>query len=255
MRQASIELTKLDSPRAETTVERIAQRLLDSLLSGAIEPGDRIPSVTRLSEQLGVGRSSVREAVKLLETRGVLEVRQSSGCYFKGNDPGALVKTFEWALLFGTKDITDFVEARWHIEILLVELAAQRRSASDIEAIKAALDTMRDAQSPDVFSEADLAFHFAIAEAANNAVLRDVLRGIRSLTLSWISRNLTRVTTPQIAYVDHMPIFEAIVAQDSRQARLAMHEHMVRATGRLVQTMEAAQGAALQKRIDGLAAV
>jgi GntR family transcriptional regulator, transcriptional repressor for pyruvate dehydrogenase complex len=63
------------------------------------------------------------------------------------------------------------------------------------------------------------------------------------------------VTTPQIAYVDHVPIYEAIVAQDSRQARLAMHEHMVRATGRLVQTMEPAQGAALQKRIDGLAAL
>ncbi|MBN3724203.1 FadR family transcriptional regulator [Burkholderia sp. Ac-20379] len=255
MKTATMELTKLDSVRAESTVERIAQRLLDFLLSGAVEPGDRIPSVTRLSEQLGIARSSVREAVKLLESRGVLDVRQSSGCYFKGNDPSALFKTVEWALLFGTKDITEFVEARWHIEMLLVDLAAQRRTDADLEPIKAALDAMRDAQSGEAFSEADLTFHFAIAEAAHNAVLRDVLRGIRSLTMSWIGRNLSRATTPQAAYVDHVPIYEAIVARDGRQARIAMHEHMVRATRRLVQTMTPADGAALQERIDALAAL
>ena len=254
MKASMLDLSKLDTVRVESTVERVAERILQSLLSGAVEPGDRIPSVTTLSQQLGIARSSVREAVKLLESRGVLDVRQSSGCYFKGNDPNALFKTFEWALLFGTKDINAFVEARWHIEILLVDLAAQRRTETDLVAIHQALEAMRIAETGDAFSEADLDFHFRIAAAAHNAVLRDVLRGIRSLTMSWIGRTLSRATTPQVAYIDHVPIYDAIVAQDSRTARAAMREHMIRATRRLAQTMEVEAGAELREKIVALAA-
>lgn len=253
MKASTFDLAKLDTVRVESTVERVAERLLQSLLSGAVKPGDRIPSVTTLSEQLSVARSSVREAVKLLESRGVLDVRQSSGCYFKGNDPNSLFKTFEWALLFGTQDITAFVEARWQIELLLVELAAKRRTDIDLVTMHDALEAMRLSETGETFSKADLDFHFGIAEAAHNTVLRDVLRGIRSLTKSWIGLNLSRATTPQIAYIDHVPIYEAIVMQDHRRARAAMQEHMMRATKRLAQTMEGEAGRALQEKMIALA--
>ncbi|SDV51503.1 FadR/GntR family transcriptional regulator [Chitinasiproducens palmae] len=253
--QTAAVLTKLDIARPETMTEQVAQRLLDYLLSGSVEPGQRIPSVTRLAEQLGVSRSSVREAVKLLESRGVLDVRQSSGCYFKGNDPNALFRTFEWALLFGTKDVAQFVEARWHIEMLLVELAAQRRSDSDVARLHGYLAAMRDSPDGEAFTRVDLDFHLAIAEAAHNVVLRDVLRGIRSLTVGWIGHNLTRATTPALAYVDHVPIFEAIVEGDSRKARAAMREHMIRATHRLAATMEPEAADAVRQRITALAAL
>jgi GntR family transcriptional repressor for pyruvate dehydrogenase complex len=229
--------------RREPLAAEVARRLVDYLLSGGVEPGARMPSERQLAEAFGVGRSAVREAIAALTLIGLIEVRHGDGTYLKRPDSPLLPQVVEWGLLLGEKRTIDLVEARQLIEVDIAGLAALRRSEEDLADLTRILSRMewesRDGTVSAEFVDADVEFHLRLAEAAGNTALRDVLTSIQALLRAWIGRVIAEGYR-DISYAEHVPILEAVRAQDERGAQQAMDAHMHSAALRLQATLERA---------------
>lgn len=231
-------LTPIEVRRESVTTE-VARKLLDYLLAGGFQPGQRLPGERQLAEALGVGRSVVREALKSLTLLGLVEVRQGSGTYIKSAESELLPQVVEWGLLLGAKRTRDLVEARRHLEVIVAGLAAQRRDAATLDDLEAQIGRMRAAKDdPDAFVAADVAFHLRIADAAGNETLYQVMASVRALLQVWISR-VMRGPDARFAETarEHELVYEAIRDQDEAAARATMEAHMESAYARLGSTL------------------
>lgn len=237
MRVVGAELSKITATPHEPVAAEVARRLLDYLFSGAVVEGDRIPSERRLAELLGVSRPAVREGIRALGFLGLLDVRLGSGTYFRGPDQDLLFRLFDWTLVFGDGRLLEVLEGRAQLEISLAGLAADRRTDDDLRELHTLLERMR-AGDPATFADADVAFHLRIADAARNAVLADMLKGVRTMIRSWVARNVETAATTSIAFDDHVPVYDAIASGDPERARAAMASHMTGAQERLLATLE-----------------
>ncbi|MFE5398698.1 FadR/GntR family transcriptional regulator [Streptomyces sp. NPDC056568] len=231
------ELARITVEPREPLATEVSRRLIDYLMSGEVQPGERIPSERQLTEMLGVNRPTVREAIKSLGFLGLLEIRQSSGTYYRGTDSDVLYRLFELGLVMGEKGARDMVQARAELEVIVAGLAAQSRDEAGVDLLRARLTAMRECPDEE-FPEADTAFHAALGELAGNTVLRDMLKGMRAMVQrGWVERTGT-VRSRKVAYDDHVPIFEAVEKGDAEAARAAMARHMDGASRRLMQALE-----------------
>ncbi|HET9662439.1 MAG TPA: FadR/GntR family transcriptional regulator [Thermomicrobiales bacterium] len=233
-----MELKQIDPIKREPVATQVARKLVEYLLSGAVEPGARMPSERKLAEAFGVGRSAMREAIKSLSLIGLVEVRQGDGTYLRKADSALLTEVIEWGLLLGERRTMDLVEARQELEIVLAGLAARRRTEQDIEDMRRSLQRMKQATAGSSFVEADVQFHMRLAEAAGNLALRDIHSSVQALLRTWIGRVLATPGSLEPSYLEHVPILDAIVAGDPRAAQGAMEAHMTSAAGRLRETLE-----------------
>jgi GntR family transcriptional repressor for pyruvate dehydrogenase complex len=228
----------------KTIVTEITRRLLDYLFSGELKPGDKLPAERQLSDAIGVGRSSLREALKALTVLGLLEVRQGDGTYLKKAHSDLLPQVIEWGILLGEKSTADLVEAREKIEIVIAGLAAERRTPQQLAELGEILKQMQaHAQNKDTkaYTEADVAFHFKLAEMAQNAILSGILSSIRSLLRVWIISVIESAGDAQFSYDEHTPIYEAVERGDAALAQRRMEEHMKSASGMLKDLIRAAE--------------
>ena len=224
--------------RAEAPVySEITRRMLDYVSSGSIAPGSKLPSERSLAQELGVGRSHVRQAIKSLVVLGLLDVRQGDGTYLKRMDSPVLTLVIEWQLLLGGKDTADLIEARHYLEVIVAGLAAMRRQPSDVTKLRHYLDVMEQARTDDEFIDADLSFHLQLAQAANNAPLAQIMSRIRSLHAVWIGRVRVLPGWAAPTCSEHEAVLEAIQKGDPEEAREVMRVHMNGATERLRQTL------------------
>lgn len=223
---------------AGPTVE-ITRRLLDYLLSGQLTPGQKIPSERQLAEALAVGRGALREAIKSLSLLGLLEQRIGDGTYLSRSSSDLLPQVIEWGLLLGEKRLDDLLEARYHLEILLSELAAQRRTEEQLARLRELVAQMQAAGSDDLdgYVRADIAFHLQLAACSGNTVLADVLTNIQSLLQAWASRVIHAAGETHTSLAMHQPILTALENGDPEAARRAMTLHMDRAIRRLRESM------------------
>jgi GntR family transcriptional repressor for pyruvate dehydrogenase complex len=206
----------------EGPLAEITRKLLDYLLSGAIQPGTKIPSERQLADGLGVGRSAVREAVKSLSLLGLLDVRQGDGTYLTRSGSDLLPRVIDLGLLLEEPRIMDLVEARAEIEILVAGLAAARADNSDIAALRARLEAMKAANAAtdvEAYVEADIGFHMAIAEASGNTIFVNLLRSLRSLLRVWAGRVLHYAGETKTSLAVHKPCGRRLSARGS-DARL-----------------------------------
>lgn len=179
----------------------------------------------------------VREALKSLGLLGLLDVRQGDGTYVQKPDSDILPRVIEWGLLIGEQRVMDLVETRKAIEIALGRLAAERRTDGDLEVLRARLDAMSDRSDESEFVEADLAFHLAVAAAANNAVMSDILVSVQTLLRVWIRRVIEAAGETKTSYELHAPIYDAIAAGDPDAAAQAMSDHLNVVFERLSETL------------------
>lgn len=222
-----------DSPALLTRVTRttltadIYSQLVAHLINGAWREGERIPPERELSNQLGVGRTSLREALKALEIMGMIETRLGDGTYVCHRSE-FLSRPLLWAIIGSDHtEAKELVEARRVIECELVGLAAERATPEDLKEIGDHLDRMETHLVDLVaFQEADIDFHLAVAKAAHNRILQNALQLIRNLMHQWIGKALAQEGAALRAVEHHKHIFLAIAKRDSERARLAMREHL-----------------------------
>jgi GntR family transcriptional regulator, transcriptional repressor for pyruvate dehydrogenase complex len=226
------------TPVTRTTLTAdICREIASHLIRGDWTNGDRIPPETELCRQLGVGRASLREAMKALEIMGMIETRLGDGT-FVCHRSEFLSRPLLWAITSSRpSDLRELVEARCLIEVELAGFAAERAFAAELKTIRGHLDQMQASLSDaDAFQKADVGFHLAIAAAAHNRVLHNALQLTRNLIESWIGRSLTQKGVADEALSHHKRIFLAIAAKDSEKAKAAMRRHLDKMAGHLIDT-------------------
>jgi len=216
------------TPVARTTVTSdVCRKLVSHLVRGDWQEGDRIPSERELGKLLGVGRASLREALKALEIMGMVESRVGNGT-FVCHRSEFLSRPMLWSITGSDQtQVHELLEARRLMEGELASLAAERGTAEDLAEIAIYLDRMEQAHdNMAMFMSADLEFHFAIGQAAHNSLLLNAVHLIRNLMRQWIGETLRVPTTAPEALVQHRNIFQAIAAKDKTAARSAMDLHL-----------------------------
>src|ERR1019366_7812006 len=160
----------------------VFEKLLSYVVGGDWKPGDRIPPERDLCQQLGIARTSLREALKAMELIGMLDSRIGDGTFVCPRSE-FLSRPLLWAFT-GTdhEELQEIMEARTIIEENLAGLAAQRGTPEQNREIGNAVQQMRDAIArDDSIITADMAFHLAISSAAQNGVLRNAVQLLRNL--------------------------------------------------------------------------
>jgi DNA-binding FadR family transcriptional regulator len=205
--------------------ERVASQLRSLIEAGSLQAGEQLPSERELAEQLGVSRSTVREAVQFLGALGLVEIRHGSGTFVRAS--GDLPS--EW--LQWTKrhevEIHELLEVRRGLEAVAAELAAER--SNDLRAMESALADMEEAiEGPDVpgLVEADLAFHTALAEAAGNTALRHLTESLGRELLRERGAIWNEPGRPARSLREHRRIYEAVRSGDALAARTALVDHL-----------------------------
>lgn len=154
--------------------DQAAGLLLERIRAGEWELGAKLPGETTLAPQLGVGRSTVREAIRQLAGRGVLASRQGAGVFVT-----ALDAREDWSLVVIRADILAVIEARVAIEAEAAALAAERRTPAELRAIRRALAERAARRSRiEEHVDADTAFHRSIVAASHNPILLELFDGV-----------------------------------------------------------------------------
>jgi GntR family transcriptional regulator, transcriptional repressor for pyruvate dehydrogenase complex len=220
-------------------VDDVIRELENGLFNGQFPPGSRLPSEPELMQMLGVGRSTLREAVRILGHQGVLEVRQGDGTYVR-----ALPGTNEpLRQRLSRASILEVYEARRGIEVEISRLAAVRRTEQDIEAIRAALMKRNNAFGAEdwgTYVEADVEFHHAIAQACRSSVLIDIFHAFTSVLTEGLRR---LVDDPVMRYDEdtgpfHEDLLRAIESRDSDAAIHATIQNLDSTIERLQQLLQ-----------------
>lgn len=201
---------------------QIAARLGRRIIQGELQPGDKLPKETELLDQLQVSRTTLREALTLLSSKGFIEARQRIGTtvrfpeFWNTLDPTVM----SW---HGDKDehglAQELFEIRSAIEPLAAGLAAQRATEADVVQIRAALQLMaEDHRNPRLAIEADIAFHLGIIQAAHNRFLLPVASVIRAALTISVPRTFHKFGGMQHALAMHEAIVVAIEKRDTEAA-------------------------------------
>lgn len=172
-----------------SVVQHVIDRLTEAMLSGELKPGDKIPTEMELSEQLGVARNSIREAIKILVYIGVLEIKRADGTFVCNGFSESLIDPMIYGIILNQQNEQDLNELRAMVETGVMRLAVQKSSEEEINQLYEKLLALKDAifaESPDVdhIFEADNAFHDYITEMGHNAMVSKINAITRVLTYS-----------------------------------------------------------------------
>ncbi|WP_400247483.1 FadR/GntR family transcriptional regulator [Niallia sp. JL1B1071] len=198
--------------------DEIIEQLKNKIFSGAFKVGDRLPPEPQLMEEFSVGRSTLREAIKVLVHAGILEVKQGRGTRIVSLD-WASEASFDQQLK--QADTKDIYEARAMLDQEVVKLAIRRRTQEDLLHIKSWLDKRYQALQNGNYAtyvEADIEFHLAIAKASHNKVLLDLYQSFSPVLTKILSNFLLHQSNYKDNSDIHQQLFEAILNQDEKKA-------------------------------------
>jgi GntR family transcriptional repressor for pyruvate dehydrogenase complex len=199
------------------------RRLLDD---GRLKSGDQLPSERELSEMLQVSRASVREAIRALESMGLVEIRSGEGTYAT-SPVETLLSPLAIAIRQQKDGLREIFEARRIFEPEIAALAAERATPSQVEQLEAILEEQaRQVEKGETGVEADTAFHSILAQAARNKVFLRLNDAIVDTLREARERSLQTDGRPARSLAGHQRILQALRARDPSKARRAMLAHL-----------------------------
>lgn len=209
--------------------EVIVENIRRAVYTGRLKPGQRLPSEPELANQFNVSRSAVREALKVLELSGLLDVRRGykGGTFVAPPDFEEASEVATVSLQLGNTTVDQLTEAREVIEVRAAELAAGRCDDESITELEATLARMQENVSvPARFITADVDFHIAVAELSGNNVFVFTLSAIRKLLVQDLNRLIHESDIREQIIDQHRQIVTAIAAGDSERAGATMRTHV-----------------------------
>jgi GntR family transcriptional regulator, transcriptional repressor for pyruvate dehydrogenase complex len=226
--------------RRRTLSGEVVEQILSLIHSNQLQPGDRLPPERELCRAFNVGRSSVREAIKILETTGLVHATKRD----KEISIPRATKVPEFNFAADRTNIREVFEARKAIEIELSGFAAQRATSEEIATMRQAL--ISEGATRSVLAAGDIAFHRALVRSAHNSVLSEVYNAITGLLfqhfkyypLSWVNNKEDPKEFVLRVNKNHLAIIEAIEAHDVARAKLAMQVHLDRAEAGLLASLD-----------------
>jgi GntR family transcriptional regulator, transcriptional repressor for pyruvate dehydrogenase complex len=208
--------------------EQIVQQIEDSIVGGSLKPGDQLPPERELAQKFGVSRTAVREAVKVLREKGLVEAYSGRGTFIKNETSQATRQSLDLMLKFGQPEgSVNLVEVRGILEPEIAALAAARIQEAHLITMREAVAVMdRSLHDVDAYIEADLDFHLSLAEAASNPLILSLIDSIVGLLREQRMRIFYVDGGPQRGQSHHKRILEAMEERDPEKARDAMRAHL-----------------------------
>jgi GntR family transcriptional repressor for pyruvate dehydrogenase complex len=229
--------------RSSPLYEEVAAQQERSILDGALESGDRLPSESDLAQQYGVSRTVTREAIQNPRSRRLVDVVHGSGSYVGEPKTDAVVETLSTLFQFRGASPYSPHEVREILETEIAGLAAERATESDIAELQNALSLMEEARSSGrEYVEVDLLFHAMLARATRNHVFLLLLEPLVDLLRQG---RLLAIQAPggiRKSCRGHYEIYQCVLTRDPKGARAAMREHLSEVRERLT-VVEAQVGA------------
>lgn len=204
--------------------EQVLERLRDYVTEGNLSSGDRLPPERELAERLGVSRSSVKQAIVVLEVQGLVEARHGGGTYLVRDtlDPEPVER-----LVDRRRRLPDVLDAREALETKLAELAAQRRTDDDLTEMADALQVMeQEIADGHEGTEGDRRFHAAVTAAARSSLLAEFMHELAHQITESRNESLRQPGRPPRSLAQHHRILDAIRAGDPKAAASAMRKHV-----------------------------
>ena len=214
--------------RSSRLYEQIVQQVEESIQKGALKTGDRLPPERELAQQFGVSRTAVREAVKALREKGLVEAYPGRGTFIMETSPHPIRLSLDRMVKAGQAEGSRYLtEVREMMEPEIAALAAERADAEDLAAMRESFEVMEGAKKdPDAFIEADLDFHLALAEAAANPIILSLIDSIVGLLREQRMGIFQVEGGPERGQYHHKKILDAVEHRDAAGAREAMKAHM-----------------------------
>lgn len=218
--------------RIPASRDAIAAYLEGEVLSGRLPGGTKLPSERQLATRLGVSRPVVREVLRTLVERGLIEVSPGRGAYARDVQTADIAGPM--AKIYRRRNATtrDLVEARMMLECEAAAIAAERATPQDLDELDVALDRIGKAAGVIERARADVALHARIARASGNPVIETMFASISGLAFEHMLRSHTESQIASEAHPFHVKVVEAIRAKDPAGARQAMKDHLAVATRR-----------------------
>ena len=222
-------LKGLPSLANESVAKQVTDILTDLIVSGKIKLGEYLPTEEDLCREFGIGRSSVREAIKTLESRGMVVIDESAA---------ATAKLLQISLKMKKTTMKDIMEFRNSIEIKMTELAAKRATDEQIQIISGHLEKMKNEEYKlDTFAEFDYNFHKSIADASGNSVFSLMMETMRPMLYNHIIYTLNPTFNPEHSNHYHEKILQTIRDRNPEEAVEAMRLHLT-GTERIIEELE-----------------
>lgn len=217
------------------THEQVLQQVEEQILKGRLRPGDRLPPERQLAETLGVSRSAVREALRVLESMGVISASTgsgpSSGSIIVGEGTPALGTLLRIHLALSSYSQSELMEVRVQLERWAAKEAATRAEGEPLDELHDLVARMRKSvDAPDRFNELDTAFHVGVATISGNALLATLMQALRDA----VQREMVHVfatledsrAVMESLCEEHQAILDAIVASDADRAARLVQQHI-----------------------------
>jgi DNA-binding FadR family transcriptional regulator len=219
----------------EALVRAISDYLMDAIIQGEMRPGSKLLPDRKLGDLFGVGRSAVRDALKVLGVMGIITIMPGHGTFIASEGAGFLHLPLSWTFLIGENRIGHLIDVRNVLEMESARTAAEKADAKSLDKLGQVYADMikafEEANFKD-FLDRDIDFHLAIATCSQNPVIIDLLATSRKI-LSYISKSgMLTMTHLKDIYAEHSDIYTAITARDSSGAKKAMETHLTKARRR-----------------------
>lgn len=213
--------------------ELVSDRLVDDIAARRLKPGDPIPAERQLAETLAVGRSSIREALRMLESRGLI-ASAGNGSFIVAEYGNPLNASLALLMEMGDGDLRQLFEVRKLLEVEMAGMAAERRSDEDVERMRGAIEAMDEGlASAERYIAGDLEFHQAVVAATGNRIARSMMHAIRDVMRRALLSIYQIPGSPERSMEEHRQILEAVVAGTPEEARTRMREHLLRVEGEI----------------------
>ena len=214
--------------QASRLYEQIVQQIEESICKGELSEGSQLPAERDLATQFGVSRTAVREAIKALQEKGLVDAFPGRGTFVTNGTSNSMRRSLDRIIKSDEPDGWGYlVEVREILEPEIAALAAQRAEDQDIATMQEAVNVMDQAgRDAEAFIEADLDFHLALAEAAANPIVLSLIDSIVGLLREQRLRIFRIGGGPERGQHHHKRILDAIKRHDAAGARAAMQAHL-----------------------------
>ena len=217
----------LDSSQERKAYEGILLQIHEIMQRENLRPGDKLPSERDLSEVLGAGRSSVREALRALELLGLIETRRGEGTFLRNYRHNRLIDILGYFILRDSKTKKDLVEMRKILELEAVRLACRRATPKHFEEMEKILTVAWErVERGEIPTEEDYQFHRVICRSSRNSVLHRIWAPLIEYSESVRNSSLSREGRARVALEEHREIMLAIREGDEEKAVTHMRAHL-----------------------------
>ena len=224
-----MQFEKITKP--QRTYQEVLKQINQLIIEEKLRPGDRLMGERDMAGELGVSRTTLREALRTMEFLGWVEIKPGGGTFIRDAQLNEIISPLALALTVEPTRIEELWETRITLEVECAGLAALRASAEDLQRISHALCDMKSKlEDLDAYAKADMRFHFLVTQASQNSIMNRLLQTFVVHILELIkkagplrfSHDIGGLCTLQ----EHISIYDAIVSHNSEQSRFLMRKHL-----------------------------